>query len=58
MCSTDNNWLVSRDVFENHHLAVNIPTVAWGSWNFFGRFYWSDPSPEVREKALKKGEPV
>jgi hypothetical protein len=47
----DNNWLVSRDVFENHHLAVNVATVAWGSWSYFGRFYWSDPSPEVRDKA-------
>lgn len=47
----DNNWLVSRDVFENHHLAVNVATVAWGSWAYFGRYYWSDPSPEVRAKA-------
>jgi hypothetical protein len=44
----DNNWLVSRDIFENHHLAVNVATVAWGSWNFFGRYYWSEPSPEIR----------
>ncbi len=47
----DNNWLVSRDIFENHHLAVNVGTVAWGSWNYFGRFYWSDPSPETRKQA-------
>ena len=46
----DNNWLVSRDIFENHHLAVNVATVAWGSWNFFGRYYWSEPSPEIRAK--------
>ncbi|MDB4439911.1 DUF4838 domain-containing protein, partial [Planctomicrobium sp.] len=47
----DNNWLVSRDMFENHHLAINIPTVAWGSWSYFGRFYWSEPSPEVKQSA-------
>lgn len=40
----DNNWLVSRDMFENHHLAVNV---AYGSWSYFGRYYWSEPSPEV-----------
>jgi len=49
----DNNWLASRDIFENHHLAVNVPTVAWGSWSYFGRYYWNNPSPEVREKAQK-----
>ncbi|MFT5095884.1 MAG: DUF4838 domain-containing protein [Planctomycetales bacterium] len=47
----DNNWLVSRNVFENNHLAVNVATVAWGSWSYFGRFYWSDPSPEIRRQA-------
>jgi hypothetical protein len=46
----DNNWLVSRNMFENHHLAVNVPTVAWGSWSYFGRYYWSAPSPEVRQQ--------
>mgnify|MGYP001814686575 CR=1 FL=1 len=33
----DNNWLVSGDVFENNHLAVNVAVVAWGSWDYFGR---------------------
>ncbi|MFT5328572.1 MAG: hypothetical protein ACI8P0_006485 [Planctomycetaceae bacterium] len=47
----DNNCLASRDVFENNHLAVNVATVAWGSWSYFGRFYWSDPSPEIRRRA-------
>ena len=46
----DNNWLVSRDVFANHHFAVNVATVAWGSWSYFARFGWSDPSPEVRRQ--------
>lgn len=46
----DNNWLASRDVFENNHLAVNVATVAWGSWAYFARYYWSEPSPEVRAK--------
>jgi hypothetical protein len=50
----DRNWLVSRDVFENQHLAVNVATVAWGSWNYFARFGWSDPSPEIRERAEKR----
>jgi len=49
----DNNWLVSRSVFENHHLAVNVATVAWGSWSFFGRFGWSDPSPSVQTQATR-----
>ena len=47
----DDNWLVSRDVFENNHLAVNVATVAWGSWAYFGRYYWNEPSPEIRVKA-------
>ena len=50
----DNNWLVSRDVFENNHLAVNVATVAWGSWSYFARFGWSKPSPEVRTKATSR----
>lgn len=49
----DNNWLVSRNVFENHHLAVNVATVAWGSWSFFGRFGWSEPSPAVQTQATR-----
>ncbi len=40
----DRNREVSRDVFENHHLAVNVTTVAWGSWAYFGRFGWNSPS--------------
>ena len=48
----DKNWLVSRDVFENNHLAVNVATVAWGSWNFFGRYGWAEPSAEIREQAI------
>ncbi len=47
----DNNWLVSREMFEKHHLAVNVGTVAWGSWNYFGRFGWNKPSPEARAEA-------
>ena len=47
----DNNWLVSRDMFENHHLAVNVATVAYGSWSYFARFGWSNPSEEVRRRA-------
>ena len=50
----DNNWLVSRDTFERHHLAVNVGTVAWGSWNYFRRFGWNEPSPEIRAKAESK----
>lgn len=44
----DRNWEVSRDVFENHHLAVNVPNVAWGSWAYFGRFGWNGPSDRTR----------
>jgi len=39
----DKNWKVSREIFEKHHLAVNIPNVAWGSWAYFGRFGWRPP---------------
>ena len=39
----DHNWKVSRETFEKHHLAVNIPNVAWGSWGYFGRFGWKPP---------------
>jgi hypothetical protein len=46
----DNNWLVSRDVFENRHLAVNVATVAWGSWGYFRRFGWTDPSEEAKRQ--------
>ena len=40
----DRNWKSSRKIFDNHHLAVNIPNVAWGSWEYFGRFGWKPPS--------------
>ncbi len=52
----DNNWLDSRDVFKHNHLAVNVATVAWGSWSYFGPYYWSEPSPEVREKTVESEE--
>ena len=45
----DNNWRVSRTIFENDHLAVNVATVAWGSWNYFVRFGWSGPSEAARD---------
>ena len=47
----DRNWLVSREVFEHEPLAVNVPIVAWGSWKYFGRFGWSEPSAEPRSRA-------
>ena len=43
----DRNWQASRDIFENHPLAVNVANVAWGSWGYFKRFQWKDVSPEV-----------
>ena len=43
----DRNWEASRDIFENHPLAVNVANVAWGSWGYFKRFQWKDVSPEV-----------
>ena len=46
----DLNWMVSRDVFENDHLAVNVLCVAWGSWSYFGRFGWKGPSPGAQER--------
>ena len=48
----NHNWRMSRKVFEDHHLAVNIPNVAWGSWGYFGRFGWN-PSA-LKESAHKE----
>ena len=39
----DRNWEMSREVFKNHHMAVNVTNVAWGSWAYFGRFGWKIP---------------
>ena len=50
----DRNWPVSRDTFVNHHLAVNVATSAWGSWNYYARFGWSEPSESVRNRARNK----
>jgi hypothetical protein len=46
----DRNWENSRDIFENHHFAVNVANVAWGSWGYFGRFGWRGPSEELLKK--------
>lgn len=46
----DRNWENSRDIFENHHFAVNVANVAWGSWGYFGRFGWRGPSAELLKK--------
>jgi len=46
----DRNWEASRDIFENHPLAVNVANVAWGSWGYFKRFQWKDVSPDVLAK--------
>jgi hypothetical protein len=46
----DRNWEASRDIFENHPLAVNVANVAWGSWGYFKKFQWKDVSPEVLAK--------
>ena len=46
----DRNWESSRDIFENHPLAVNVTSVAWGSWGYFGRMGWSKPSEELLNK--------
>ncbi|MGB6043749.1 MAG: hypothetical protein WBF93_11385, partial [Pirellulales bacterium] len=46
----DRNWTVSRDIFQNDHLAVNVAYVAWGSWRYFGRFGWTGPSPEATRR--------
>ena len=43
----DQNWLASRTVFEENHLAVNVATVAWGTWAYFARFGWSEPSEGI-----------
>jgi len=46
----DRNWEISRDIFENNHFAVNVATVAWGSWEYFGRYGWKSPSIEDRRQ--------
>jgi len=53
----DRNWLVSRDIFENHHLAVNVACVAWGSWSYFNRFGWNGPSEETKKEKGKRQIP-
>jgi hypothetical protein len=44
----DRNWVASRDIFDNHHLAVNVASVAWGSWGYFNRLGWKGPSEAVK----------
>jgi hypothetical protein len=43
----DQNWEASRDIFDNHPLAVNVASVAWGSWGYFNRLAWKGPSESV-----------
>ena len=38
----DRNWKLSRNIFDDHHLAVNVAYVAWGSWGYFGRLVGKD----------------
>jgi len=45
----DRNRKVSRDVFENNHLAVNTTYVAWGSWAYFGRFGWKSAAKQTNK---------
>lgn len=45
----DRNREVSRDVFENNHLAINTTYVAWGSWAYFGRFGWNSSSDKLKK---------
>ena len=49
----DANWKASRHIFDNHFPAVNVTYVAWGSWDYFGRFGWRPP-PLVEEEKKKK----
>ena len=49
----DRNWEASRDIFENHPLAVNVANVAWGSWGYFKKFQWPGVSPEILAKWQK-----
>lgn len=46
----DRNWENSRDIFENHHFAINVANVAWGSWGYFPRYGWKGPSEELAKK--------
>ena len=46
----ETNWESSRNIFENHPLAVNITNVAWGSWGYFRRVGWNAPSQELLDK--------
>lgn len=44
----DRNWELSRKIFEEKLLAVNVTNVAWGSWGYFKRFQWKSPSLEKK----------
>ena len=44
----DRMWIASRDIFDNHPLAVNVANVAWGSWGYFNRLAWRGPTDEAK----------
>ena len=44
----DRNWMASRNIFDNHPLAVNVANVAWGSWGYFNRLAWKGPTDEAK----------
>ena len=46
----ERNWENSRNIFENHFLAVNVANVAWGSWAYLPRFGWKGASEEMLKK--------
>lgn len=46
----ETNWESTRHIFENHPTAVNTTSVAWGSWGYFRRMGWNEPSQQLLDK--------
>ena len=46
----ETNWESTRNIFDNHPTAVNTTSVAWGSWGYFRRMGWNEPSQQLLDK--------
>ena len=43
----DRKYRLMRDILRDHHLAVNVATVAWGQGALWGRLRWRWPAPDA-----------
>ena len=41
----DEKYRLMRAIFQRHHLAVNVATVAWGQGGYWRRLRWHWPKP-------------